>query len=243
VAITAHYVGTPGLHLSSINDVYRLVRQIQSGDMDGKGYSDIMYNVAINPFEPGVIELRGVGVRGAANGSADSNRISPSVLFFQGPDTAETSLIEAAGAQYADQLFEDFAGRQLPWVPHNRWRSTSCPGPAIERHLALFDGRELILPPVFNPGPLQDRPTLSLGGRDTEGDGYVHYAQRVVNAASIPLGVDGVFGESTLWAVMAFQDRFGVPMAPDAWIRDEPGQVGLLTWAKIEEVAQFLGVR
>lgn len=243
VAITAHYVGAD-VRVSTPAELHRFLRAVQTKDMQGKGYSDVMYNVAINPFEPGVIELRGIDRRGAANGSADSNRRSPSVLFIQGPDTADTSLIEAAGAQYADQLFEEFAGGPLPWVPHSRWRPTSCPGAAVARHLELFEGRGLLLPPVFVPGPLETRPTLSLGGRDTQGDGHVHYAQRVINAAGIDVGVDGIFGDRTLWATMEFQAKFRVPItAADGFVHDTPGVVGLFTWAKLDEVARYLGVR
>lgn len=241
--ITAHYVGSK-LRVNSPAELHALLRRIQTTDMQGKGYGDVMYNVAINPFEPGVIEMRGVEWRGAANGSSDSNRRSPSVLFIQGPDSADTSLIEAAGAQFADKLFEEFAGGPLPWVPHSRWRPTSCPGQAVVRHLDLFEGRGLIMPPVFVPGPLEQRPTLSLGGRDVEGDGHVHYAQRVFNAAGIEVGVDGIFGDRTLWATMEFQVKFRVPItAADGFVHDDPGVVGLFTWAKVDEVARYLGVR
>jgi hypothetical protein len=242
VGITAHYVGT-NLRVDTPGELRALLRRIQTTDMQGKGYSDVMYNVAIDPFEPGVIELRGVEWRGAANGSGDANRRSPSVLFIQGPASPETSLIEAAGAQYADKLFEAFAGRPLPWFPHSRWRPTSCPGVSVTRHLELFNGRELILPPVFRPGPLEQRPTLSLGGRDTMGDGHVHYLQRVINAAGIEVGVDGIFGDRSVWATMEFQVKFRVPITPaDGFVHDTPGVVGLFTWAKVDEVARYLGV-
>ena len=111
------------------------------------------------------------------------------------------------------------------------------------RCLEVFNGRDLIMPPVFVPGPVQDRPKLELGGRDLLGDGHVHYVQRVVNAAGIDVGVDGVFGERSVWAVMEFQVKFKVPVLESDWLRDMPGSVGLLTWVKIDEVARYFGVR
>lgn len=251
-SITGHYFGGD-MRVNSEADLFRIYRQIQYQDMITKGYSDIMYSIGTNPFRPQVIILRGLGVRGAANGSSFSNMVSPSVLIPIGPNLTGVShiphwldnLIESC--RMADDVIEWEFGRGLPWVPHKAWRPTACPGDMFSGLIAeAFDERPP--PPVFPvwyPDPdLTNRPMVGFGHleRDTGDDGYVWWVQRFLNQTA-PEGcpVDGIWGPISHDRLCKFQGYFyqagnhGLPHPPN-------GLTDLDTWAMIHLVATVEGI-
>lgn len=210
--ITAHYFGVD-IVLHTIEDLYRVWRQVQANDIDSKGYSDIMYNLGLSPFSSDVYLLRGLENRNAANGSTQSNQASISVLVPLGPAAKVLEIPEARnnifyGAVKADLLIKQEFGKNLSWVGHQFWKPTACPGTWMMGQLAGID--HAVEPPItpiqFVPNPdYSKRPWLSVGSTDQTaattageeyiGDGYVSFLQRVLNgAAGQNIAVDGIFG-------------------------------------------------
>lgn len=248
--ITGHYFGGD-LAIRSEADLFRIYRQIQYQDMVNKGYSDIMYSIGLNPFRPIPIELRGLKVRGAANGTNTSNMVSPSVLVPIGPDLSGVSGIPnwqenlLAGARLADDIIEYTFGRQLPWVGHRDWKPTGCPGTWFYNLIhSQFDERPLP-PPVEVPFTLAaDLAQRAIVGfnhleRDNADNGYVRWVQNFLNHTS-PEGcpVDGIWGWISHDRLMKFQGYFqaqGFPCRPN-------GLTDLDTWATIHYIATVEGI-
>lgn len=83
----------------------------------------------------------------------------------------------------------------------------------------------------FNPPVEADEPTLRLGDKSV--DGWVEYLQQLLNDRGLgPLAVDGVFGNATHQAVIAFQTNFR-DQAGGKLLVD--GVVGHQTWAALRE--------
>ena len=227
--ITAHYGGVDPL-LRTEEDLFRLMRQVQYQDMVNKGYSDIMYSLAANPFRPVPLELRGLAVRGAANGTTTANTISPSVLFPFGPSLSgiahipnwQENIIESA--RIADDIIEWTFGKAMPWVGHRDWKATACPGDWMYQMVkSAFDERPAPAPiPIWVADPDHSRwPIVGFNymTRDPYGqDGYVHFFQDFLNKTS-PEGcpVDGVWGPISSDRLFKFQGYFaaqGYPCRP-----------------------------
>lgn len=249
--ITGHYFGAD-LMIRSEGDLKAIYRQIQYNDMVAKGYSDIMYSIGLNPFRPKPIELRGTKVRGAANGTALANTVSPSVLVPVGPTLSgvvhipgwQENLLE--GARIADDIIEYTFGGYLPWVGHRYWKPTGCPGTWFMNMITgQFDEQNRPLPPPvlhFTPDPdLTKRPYVGYFflQRDPEDDGYVHWVQDFLNRTS-PEGcpVDGIWGPISDDRVRKFQGYFQAQGFPCR----VSGIVDLDTWATIHYIATVEGI-
>jgi hypothetical protein len=186
-----------------------------------KGYNDIMYSMATNPFRPFPIMLRGLDRRGAANGTALANKISPSVLSAFGPSLSgvahipnwQQNIIESA--RIADDIIEWTFGRMLPWVGHKSWKPTGCPGDWMMGLIGTnFDERELPPPTPYWAADHNHEawPVVGFGylERDRQGYGdYVSFFQDFLNKTS-PEGcpVDGIWGPLSSDRLFKFQGYF-----------------------------------
>lgn len=250
--ITAHWWGGD-LAYGSLRDLCNVLKNVQANDMVSKGYSDIMYSFSPNPFDSRPIELRGIGKKGAANGSDSANRRSPSVVHPWGPNMTYVSRIpnwEAnilASCQAIDAIAEMAFNKDLPWVGHHVWRPTACAGPWVEAHLAAYNVRKPAVPEIpawWMPDPdYSQRPWIGQGSYAGHNllawdgfldYGYVRWLQMFLNYTS-PNGcpVDGTWGPITQLRVNEFQTYFGIPRIPCVDTR---------TWSVIHWVATQQGI-
>lgn len=248
--ITGHYFGGD-LDITTEAKLYAILRNIQYGDMYTKGYSDVMYNFFPSPHRPAVIMGRGPRNRNAANGNTTGNLVSMSVCLPIGPNLTYLDRIPngrdnlIASCLLADQLIEEHFGKSLPWVGHQAWRPTSCPGDwfmsKVNNH---FDDRPRPdIPPVWMPNPdYTQRPIVGFSNVTWDGYndyGYVHWVQNFLNRTS-PEGcpVDGVWGPISDDRLRKFQGYFhaqGFPCLPN-------GITDLNTWATIHWIATQEGI-
>lgn len=213
LSVTLHYFGVD-LPMRSEADLLAIWKSIERQDMDTKGYSAIMYNVGLSPFSPNVYGLRGLDVRGAANGSTYANGVSLSALIPVGPWITQVGHAGRdnirEGLLGLDAYLELEYGVLMPWVAHSDWRPTGCPGDWGRALLPEFNNRDLRHQLVrWRPGPEWELySTYSRGSQDDPvvGDGYVHWIQRILNGvAGQGVAVDGIFGRKTEDAVKNLQ--------------------------------------
>lgn len=130
--------------------VARALRSWQTYHMDGHGWSDIAYQVAVDQDGNRWI-LRGLGMQSAANGDQDVNRRFGAVLVI----VAEGEQPTAKAIAEVRRVVRDFR-RQFPKgtkiVGHQDVRPdpTACPGPILEELVrkGTFEPRVLPLPRV-----------------------------------------------------------------------------------------------
>lgn len=243
--ITGHYFGAD-TDITTEAKLFAIFRRIQYDDMINKGYSDIMYNLAPSPFEVAVLDLRGLDNKNAANGSVSGNSTSMSVCLPIGPNLTYLDRIPngretlLASCRLADDMIEGKFGKSLPWVGHQYWRPTACPGDwFMDEIRAQFDERPVPDPPIlWQPDPdLTKRPVVGYGHVTWDGFmdyGYVRWVQNFLNRTS-PEGcpVDGVWGSISHDRLIKFQGYFrmqGFPCKVN-------GITDLDTWATIHFIA------
>lgn len=100
----------------------------QSGAHPGGPYVDVGYNFAIfNDDEQAVWELRGLRMKGGANGNGPSNSIRPSVLIVSDVGETPHSALRAKVAWLVDMI-RAASGKQTGTRGHRDEFPTSCPG-------------------------------------------------------------------------------------------------------------------
>lgn len=124
--IVVHWQG-PGRGAVGLAAAFVQLRGFQAYHMDAHGWSDVGYNLAIpRGVDPGVvIELRGLGVRGAHSGHNLANAY-PGILVMTGdgdagPDPGQLLTLELLRSSIGH-------GRR---TGHLEWSPTSCPGPVL----------------------------------------------------------------------------------------------------------------
>lgn len=135
-----HWPGTQSSRPLSKAAVPRALRSWQSFHMDGRGWSDIAYQAAVDQWGR-VWELRGLANRSAANGGTDVNGTYGAVLLVLVQNEEPTAEMVAAVRRVVAEHRRLFPkSRQL--VGHGDIRPggwTDCPGPAVRRRLRLED--------------------------------------------------------------------------------------------------------
>lgn len=204
---TVHFNGPPtGLVGGSVAAHKQMLRSVQRFHMNERGWNDIAYSWGIGQTDQGpmLFELRGLGVRTAANGTDEGNSKSHALYFMVGGNETVSEETLRAAVEFCASV-----GQPLRY-PHSHWKQTTCPGDRLRAW--ANDGfplqSALQFPPAPPPQdgqilmPPSNRPTLSRGstGRAVE---VLQYMLRV--AADQRINVDGVFGPATELAVKNFQ--------------------------------------
>jgi len=133
--LTVHWVGgavrwgrvTP-TYEARMNWMRQRLRSIQSFHMSGRGWSDIGYSFAVDPWGLHIWELRGLHTVQAAQGTSVGNRTSHSILVATG---LGDGAVDLGCLQLVDKFAEylaDTEGCQNLIVGHRDWKSTGCPG-------------------------------------------------------------------------------------------------------------------
>lgn len=221
--VKVHYLGT-AYSTGDHSSCPAYMRKLQSAHMDGNGWNDFAYNLAV--CEHGhVFEGRGRNVQCAANGNGSLNRGHFAVLALVG-NSGHTNPTSAQVAGLKDAiayLRANGAGREIRG--HRDGYATSCPGGPLYA---------LVQSGALEPG------TNSGGGGGATSTPYPGYlirrgskgsAVRTVQNALVrrgfgvgPWGADGDFGNATESAVRGFQRAVGI---------SADGIVGPVTWARL----------
>lgn len=137
--VAVHWPGTTSTRPLTRAAVPRYLSSVQAFHMDGKGWSDIAYQAAVDQYGR-AWELRGLGVRSAANGDTNVNSRFGAVLLLlvMGEEPTEAMLSTTADVVAAfRRRFPD--GRQLVGHRQVRPEPTLCPGPAAMAALPRMD--------------------------------------------------------------------------------------------------------
>jgi hypothetical protein len=129
------------------------LRGWQSYHMDGRGWSDIAYQVAVDQAGR-AWTLRGLNIRSGANGDADVNRRYGAILLILAPgEKPSAAMIGTVRGVIGDFRRRYPAGTQIKGHGQIRPEPTSCPGPAAQA--------------AINRGDFTPRPTPSPAPRPT----------------------------------------------------------------------------
>ena len=196
--VVYHYTGVPGSMANS--NFTTVMRQVQKNDMDTKHYSDIMYNMGVNPFGQEIAALRGLVNKGAANGNSTTNGEYLSILVFIGTtDTATDLLME--GCVQARELVLARWPKATEIKGHRDMRSTSCPGDSLYGRLDEIATWKTTHPAEPWSCPLP-RPTLKEGDRNAR---VMDLQMQLQFWGWCTARADGVFGPVTRQAVVRAQ--------------------------------------
>jgi hypothetical protein len=133
--LTVHWVGS-GVKWRNVTPTYEArmnwmrnrLKAIQGFHMGPRGWSDIGYSFAVDPWGLHIWGLRGLNVSQAAQGTSVGNKTSHSILVATGlgdgaVDPACLQLVD----KFADYL-ADAEGCKNLVIGHRDWKSTTCPG-------------------------------------------------------------------------------------------------------------------
>lgn len=139
--IALHWPAMSG-RLDTPTEVMAALRSWQNYHMDGRGWSDIAYQVAIDQLG-NTYRLRGIRYRSAANGGTDVNLRFGALLLVVAPgETPSDAMVRAVRRRVRafQRVFPN--GRRIVGHGDIRPGGTECPGPAVRR---------LIRVGAFNP--------------------------------------------------------------------------------------------
>lgn len=126
-ATVCHYTAAAkGYPRTNHGDCYNQVRSIQNQHLSIPNQSDIEYN-HLGCNHGVIFQGRMAGVKGGANGTADSNKTMPSFCVLLGVDDIPSQLLLDALTWWHAQV-EGRAGRPLTMWGHQDIVATSCPG-------------------------------------------------------------------------------------------------------------------
>jgi len=131
-----HYPGMGKRHLFAKDDVADALWGWQDYHMNGRGWSDIAYQVAVDQAGR-VWNLRGLTTRSGANGDAEVNEEYGAILLVLGDDEAPTgALINSTRLVIAD--FRRLYPKATAIKPHSAVRpaGTKCPGDPVRALIA-----------------------------------------------------------------------------------------------------------
>lgn len=170
VATVAHYTAAgKGYPRANHADCYQQVRDIQAQHLAISNQSDIEYNHLIC-IHGSVFQGRMAGVKGGANGTAESNATMPSCCCLLGVGKAADGTMtdwDQPSPAMLDSLawwhgqIEAKWGSQVPMKGHRDIISTSCPGDPLYRWVVTGGYR----PPAPTPEPTPEPPEDDMGDR------------------------------------------------------------------------------
>lgn len=126
--VAIHYPGAAGtIGAESDRDTASRLDGYRRGHVNGNGWSDIAYNVAVD--QRGQLwTLRGISRQSGANGTREANRTHGAILALVGNSETPTPAM-IAGLQYAIRLYDvRFPGQVKHVRPHRYFVQTACPG-------------------------------------------------------------------------------------------------------------------
>lgn len=148
VGLAFHWPGMAS-PIRGVEAVARALRGWQAFHMDGRGWSDIAYQVAIDQ-DGNRYDLRGLDTQSGANGNTDVNERYGAVLLVIAPGEKPTeAMIRTARQVVADHRARFPRSERLVGHQQIRPDGTSCPGPAV---MAAIRGH------VFEPRDVRRRP-------------------------------------------------------------------------------------
>lgn len=231
-----HWPGSAGVIGSDIEKIKSYIRGWQDFHMDGRGWSDIAYNVGVDQ-EGRLYELRGWMRRDGATSGWGGRSFS--ILAIMGTGESPSDKMKAKirwVMDYADQLATSGTTRRSY---HNAVSSTSCPGVLLTNWVKAGLPVEILeIPPVEIPVPSAAPPfplkdgyyfgpryplsnLLSVSGYYSHRADFRKWEQRVADLG-IELFVDGFYTPSARDAAKEVQRRAGLAV---------DGLVGPATWA------------
>jgi hypothetical protein len=130
-----HWPGTTSTRPISRAAVPRALRSWQDYHIDGHGWSDIAYQVAVDQWGR-IWQLRGLENRSAANGNTDLNGTFGAVLLILvAGEIPSPAMVAATRRVVAEHRRLFTRSRQLVGHGEIRPGGTSCPGPAVRAAL------------------------------------------------------------------------------------------------------------
>lgn len=183
------------------------------------------YNLAVGPITGNIYEGRGLGVRGAHAGGANTPNIG--ILLIGGPGNLTEQGKEGLRAAYA--MANRHAGKTLKQLAHRDVNRTACPGDEIARWVhggglaggtAPAGGGSTGGGSRFQPGDITVGVTVKQVQERLVAHGY--------NIGRH--GIDNRMGGDTIGALYAFQRDHGLKkdavVGPDTWrdLRADPGK-------------------
>lgn len=224
MGVKVHYVGEHvGLDLETDHaHCGAMVRSIQRGHMDGRGWADIAYSALVCPHGS-VFVGRGPLVLCAANGEGlNSGHYAVCGLVGDSGLTKPTTAMLSGIRDAIEWLrAEGHAGSEIKG--HRDGYSTTCPGPDLYAWVKAGAPRPKTAPTTEDI--VKELPTLHLGQTGE----HVETLQGLLIARSHPEAkVNGVFDDVTFTAVKEVQEWGG--LKPD-------GVVGPKTWPVLLRVA------
>lgn len=127
--VTLHWEG-PQMGVFPHQQCASKVRAVQNYHMDTKQWDDIAYNAVVCSHGY-VFEGRWIGVRSAANGTNQGNKTHYAICGLFGEHDDFTAAAKAACKETIAMFRASGAGAQIK--PHQAWKATECPGPAMMR--------------------------------------------------------------------------------------------------------------
>lgn len=129
------------------------LRGWQNYHMDGRGWSDIAYLVAVDQAGR-AWTLRGLNIRSGANGDADVNRRFGAVLLILAPGEKPSAALIATTKGVLADFKKRFSGSRAKPYGHRDVRpaGTDCPGPLT--YAAIQAG-------TFTPGSTPPKPPVT----------------------------------------------------------------------------------
>lgn len=138
IGVALHYPGSAGtIGTESEADTAARLEGYRHYHVNGRGWKDIAYNVAVDQ-RGNVWTLRGVSRQAGANGTTAGNRAYGAILMLIGNDEAPSAAM-IAGTLYAARLWDVRYDGVRFMRPHSYFVRTPCPGKPARR--LLNDGR------------------------------------------------------------------------------------------------------
>nr|WP_308801027.1 peptidoglycan-binding protein [Streptomyces polyasparticus] len=151
--VKVHYLGAP-YSAGDHSTCAAYMRKVQNSHMDGNGWADFAYNLAVCPHGY-VFDGRGRNAQNAANGNTTLNRDHFAVLAFVG-SSGHTKPTDAQVQGLKDAIsYLRSHGAGADIKGHRDGYATACPGPALY---------ELVKSGALEPGkPKPSKPEPSKG--------------------------------------------------------------------------------
>ena len=147
IGLAFHWPAMSG-RIRTVDDAKAALRAWQNYHMDGRGWSDIAYQVAVDQMG-NRYWLRGLRTQSGANGDTDANERYGAVLLLVGPgEGCSEEMVQEVRRVVRDHRRHFPNSRKLVGHGQIRPEPTACPGPAVQ---SLISGG--LFEPDWTPKP------------------------------------------------------------------------------------------